>query len=297
MGKIRSGQSFLYRQNGYDSTILEICMKDKVRGDFLEVALGKAVKRFPYMTQKLVEKGGCYYLHRDDNSLNAVPTKKLRSLGSIQVGYHLLDVTFTEKRIRVAFHHALCDGRGVKPFVETLIFYYCSLKYKKKFCSDDIHTEDEPIQMSETAEPIGTQSFSVDESKVTVIDSDGFQLPETTATPTCCFRSSVIVNETDFVAKAKEHQATPGILAALLVSRSIINIRPKPDKPIVCGMAIDLRYATEMPLTHRNCTGSIYLPFRTEDIQSTLSEMSQIYRSLLSAQKTIDSAKSNLNKQ
>ena len=57
MKQIRSGQSFLYRTNGYDSTVVEIRMRDKVTGSYLQVALTNAARRFPYLTQKLVEKG------------------------------------------------------------------------------------------------------------------------------------------------------------------------------------------------------------------------------------------------
>ena len=55
MKQIRSGQSFLYRTNGYDSTVVEIRMHDKVTGSYLQVALTNTARRFPYLTQKLVE--------------------------------------------------------------------------------------------------------------------------------------------------------------------------------------------------------------------------------------------------
>ena len=103
MKQIRSGQSFLYRTNGYDSTVVEIRMRDKVTGSYLQVALTNTARRFPYLTQKLVEKGGAYYLHRDDNSMVAVKTDKFRTLGSMATGYHLLDVTYTGNCISCPF--------------------------------------------------------------------------------------------------------------------------------------------------------------------------------------------------
>jgi hypothetical protein len=39
MRKIRSGQAFLYRNAGYDSTVVEIRMRDKVTGSYLQAAL------------------------------------------------------------------------------------------------------------------------------------------------------------------------------------------------------------------------------------------------------------------
>lgn len=131
MEKIRSGQAYLYRDGGLNCTVIDVRMKDKVRGEYLRRALNKALKRYPYMASKLVEKNGDFYIEKDRVSMVAVNTDKFRALGSMSTGYHLIDITYTENRIRVAFHHALCDGRGVKPFVETLIYYYCCFKYNK----------------------------------------------------------------------------------------------------------------------------------------------------------------------
>ena len=297
MQKIRSGQSFLFRKDGYDSTILEVRMKEKIRGDYLQVALEKAVYRFPYMTDKLVEKEGVYYLHRDDISMNAVPTSKFRSLGSMATGYHLLDVTFTGNIIRIAFHHALCDGVGVKPFVETLVYYYCSLKYKKIFSAEGIHTVEEIPDKPETMEPYETKFFDVDKSKVTMVSSDGFALPETTPTPAACYRTQIVVNQNEFVNTAKKYGATPGILAAIFLSDIIYKLHPKADKPVVCSMAADLRAAIGMERTHRNCTASVYLPYSAAEANADMAELAGTYRKLLSAQRSRDSALDALNKQ
>ena len=144
MKQIRSGQSFLYRTNGYDSTVVEIRMRDKVTGSYLQVALTNTARRFPYLTQKLVEKGGAYYLHRDDNSMVAVKTDKFRTLGSMATGYHLLDVTYTGT-------------------------------------SEGIRLPGEPIPEEETAEPFSREFYEVDETAVQPVEHDGFALPESTS--------------------------------------------------------------------------------------------------------------------
>lgn len=30
----------------------------------------------------------------------------------------------------MSFHHALCDGEGIKPFIEILTYYYCLMGYQ-----------------------------------------------------------------------------------------------------------------------------------------------------------------------
>ncbi len=166
MKQIRSGQSFLYRNAGYDGTVIEVRMRDRVTGSYLQVALTDTVKRFPYMTDKLVEKNGKYYTHPDLNSMTVNRTKKFRPLGSMTTGYHLVDVTYTGHFIRVAFHHGLCDGKGIKPFVETLIYEYCCQKYRQKLSTEGLLLPGTPIAPEETAEPFGTEFFAVEPVEV-----------------------------------------------------------------------------------------------------------------------------------
>lgn len=297
MRQIRSGQSFLYRTDGYDSTVIEICMKDKVAGSYLQVALTNTVKRFPYLTDKLVEKGGSYFLHHDDNSMVAVRTDKFRALGSMSTGYHLLDVTYTGNLIRVAFHHGLCDGRGVQPFVETLLYDYCCQKYHKKFSSEGIRLAGEIILPEETAEPFSTEFYEVDENTIQPVENDGFALPESTGTPENCYHTEFILDESRFVDAAKTVHATPAIFVAMLLSECVLELNPEAEKPIICNMAMDLRAAVGMEQTHRNCVGSAYLPYTAEKRQISMEALAEEYRELLDIQRDPNTVKAGLNKQ
>lgn len=297
MRQIRSGQSFLYRSGGYDSTVIEVRMKDKVTGSYLQAALTNTAKRYPYLTDKLVEKGGSYFLHRDDNSMVAVKTNKFRTLGSMSTGYHLVDVTFTGNLIRVAFHHGLCDGRGVQPFVETLLYDYCCQKYHKKFSAEGIRLAGEPILPEETMEPFSTEYYEVDETVVQPIEKDGFALPESTGMPENCYHTELILDESRFVDGAKAVHATPAIFLAMLLSECVLELNPQAEKPVICNMAMDLRAAVGMEQTHRNCVGSAYLLFIPEDQLHGKEELAKKYRELLAIQRDPNTVKVGLNKQ
>ena len=150
MKKIRSGQAYLYRDGGLRSTVLDVRLKDNVRGDLLRRALDTAMERYPYLRSKLVEKDGDFYIAANPLPVAFARTDKLRALGSIAVNYQLIDVTYTGRSVRVAFHHALVDGRGITPFLETLIYYYCCLKYNTVFESGAIRLAGEPLLPGET---------------------------------------------------------------------------------------------------------------------------------------------------
>ncbi|MFT8592202.1 MAG: hypothetical protein ABF747_01125 [Bifidobacterium sp.] len=297
MKKIYSGQSFLYRANGYNSTVFEARMTQRIRGDSLETAVRNTAKRFPDMTQKLVEKDGSYYLHPDSVSLNAVPTKRLRTLGSMETGYHLIDVTFTGNIIRVAFHHALCDGMGAKDFLQTLLYYYCTERYQRQFNNEGIHTLDEVIDPREFQEPLPSQPYQVDRDAIKPMTTDGFQLPESTPGAVECCRTEITVDQKEFVTLSKNHGATPAIMAAMLFSRSVLRQFPEADKPILCNMAADMRFAIDGAITRRNCTGSFYLPYSKDDEASGMAQVAANHRRLIAEQRSEDAAHQSVNNQ
>ncbi|MCI1634684.1 hypothetical protein [Bifidobacterium sp.] len=297
MQKIQSGQSFLYRSNGYNSTVLETRMTEHVRGDCIDVALSKTARRFPDMAQKLVERDGSYYLHANPLSLHAANTDRFRTLGGLETGYHLIDVTYTDKLIRVAFHHCLCDGRGIKPFMETLMYYYCCERYGKNFDDAGILTLNTEIDPREYQEPLPSSPYDIDPEAIKAVDTDGYALPESTPNPEHCYRTSLSVDQDAFVALAKHFGATPGILAAELFSQAVVNLHPDTDKAVICNMAADMRFAVGGLPTRRNCTASLYLPYSTKEQGLGIAEVSSQYRSLIREQRSEDSAKKAINMQ
>lgn len=297
MKQIRSGQSFLYRNAGYDSTVIEVNMTSRVTGSYLQVALCNAAKRFPYLTDKLVEKDGRYYLHKNDVSMVAVKTEKLRTLGSISTGYHLLDVTYSGNKIRVAFHHGLCDGGGVKPFVEYLLYDYCCQKYHRKFSSEGIRLLGEKIGEDEWEEPFGSEYLAVEHCDVPQIEKDGFALPETMEKKEACYRTEFIFDESTFVSEAKKVGATPSIFAAMIISKCIYDMNDPTDKAVVSNIAMDLRSVVGKEKTHRNCVGSVALPYSYSDDLLPKEMLAKKYRELFTVQREPNVIKSGINKQ
>lgn len=297
MEKIRSGQSFLYRDSGINSTVLEVHMKRKVRGDYLQRALTTTLVRFPYMASKLVEKDGDFYLEASSNSMNVIKTNKQRKLGSIAVGYHLIDVTYWDNRISLSFHHALCDGRGIKPFLETLIYYYCCFYYNKTFDATGFRLAGDPLLPNETQEPIRDEFLPVDKSRLPEVIKDGYALPENNDGCDEYYRYEIKLNRGSFLQAMKSTESTPAMLLSMLVSSGISEVHQDADKPIVCSMAIDYRKNIGMDNTHKNCVGSIYLPYTKEIAELSKKEQSQKYRLIMKEQRQTDAMNNTINSQ
>lgn len=297
MKKIRSGQAFLYRDGGLCSTVFDIRMKDKVRGDLLRRALDKAIVRYPYLTSKLVEKNGNYYIADNLLPIILAKTDKFRALGGVEVNYNLIDVTYEDKKIRVAFHHALCDGRGIMPFIKTLIYYYCCLRYNKTFDATGIRLAGESLLPGETTEPFGDSKYDIGNTPMPEIVKDGYALPENANEVSNYYRYEININRDKFMAYAKENNATPAILVALLASKVVKKLHPGVDKPIVCNMASDMRKKLGLENTHKDCVSSLYMPYTEAMEKLSLKEQSTMYRNIIKQQRNPDVVRSAANMQ
>ncbi len=294
--KIRSGQSYLYQTNGMESEVVEIRLHKRVSGSFLNQALTEAIKRYPYLNTKLVELDGDFYIVKNEMGLTARRTPNLMKLGSFACGYHLIDITYYKNTVYVSFHHALCDGKGIKPFVETLIYYYCKLRYKSKAKADGIRLANSPLLDNETTEP-NLGSYTFDESKKPVeVSRDAYSLPENVKVEhDTDYRYEVLIDAPSFMKVGKDNNATPAILTSLLLSKGMANIYPDFDKPINANIAVDIREALDLPNTFKNCVRSMPLPFTRDFLSMTLSEQAKNQRELLNAQRDRDNCRRQAN--
>ena len=294
--KIRSGQSYLYQKHGMESEVFEITFHKKVSGSMLNQALAETMKRYPYINTKLVELDGDFYIIQNEMALTAKRTKSLARLGHISCGYHLVDITYFGKSIYVSWHHALCDGKGIKPFVETLIYYYCKIRYKSKAKADGIRLASSPLLPGETTEP-NLGSYTFDESKEPVtVSRDAYSIPENVIEEhETDYRYDVQIPSAEFMKVCKENHATPVILTSLIVSEGIAALYPDFDKPINANIAVDIRDALDLPNTFKNCVRSMPLPFEREFLSMTLAERAQKQRALLNAQRDRDNLRRAAN--
>lgn len=297
--KIRSGQSYLYKRRGMESEVIEVRFHKKISGSFLNQALLKAMQRYPYFNTKLLERDGDFYIVRNDQSLVARRTAKLARLGHISCGYHLIDVTYYGVSIYVSFHHALCDGRGIMPFVETLLYYYCELAYGPKPLPEGVRRAEDPLLPGETVDPF-LQPYEYDGSKESVsLSRDAYPLPENAAEAAeaepADYRYEVKVPADAYLKVCKENNATPAILLALVMSRAVAALYPDWDKPINANIAADIREALDVPNTFKNCVKSMILPYSRESAGKPLAEQAAEYRALLKAQRDRDYCRREAN--
>jgi hypothetical protein len=295
--KNRAGQAYLYKRLGLESEVFEIKMNGRVYTAALQQAVNTALRRYPYLTVKFAEKDGDFYFIENTIPLIVKETSTLRPLGGLKTNYHLIDVTCKGNSIFVSFHHALCDGEGIKPFIETLLYYYCQTRYNnmRKKPIPGIRLANEALLEGETKDPF-LEIYEVADSKPLKLSRDGFALDENVKIDgDTYYRYELLVGRDEFLAFAKANNATPSIALGLVMNQAIKNLYPDFDKPIICNMALNIRRALACENTFKNCVKSVSFPYLREFSELPLSEQATEYRRLLDIQRSEDYVKKEVN--
>lgn len=276
-----AGTTFLYRKTGAVSTVMEIVMREPVHGKALQVAMNFTVSRHPYFKSSLQERNGDYYIAENEMPFEVKETLELRSLGSRELNFHLIDVTYYGKQIFVAFHHALCDGLGARRFVETLVCYYSELYYRISIENGD-GTLPKP---GDILDPFAGGFYPVDETvPMPETIKEGYhlpELPEVMADDTD-YRHAFTMDNDSLMVYCKRIGASPAVAVALLMSKAIHGVHPDADKPIVCNMANSMREGLHAENSFKNCVNSIRLPF---DPAEDLAVQVKRYKGIIRAHK------------
>ena len=274
LDKVHSGQSYLYMSQGMDSEVCEVRFKERVSGSDLTEAIRYALMRFPYINTRLIELDGDFYIVQNPVAMAAHPTKNLGKLGSLRTNEHLVEVTYHKNSAYFAFHHALCDGRGVKPFIETVIYYYCQRFYHSNAQAEGIRLKDTPLLPNDTADAFWD-----------FYDYDDIN----------DYRFEITIPQSDYMSVAKANNATPVILLSYAISQTIAKLFPDFDKPINANIATDMRAALCYENTFKNTVKSTILPYTKDDKSKTFKEIATNYRTYLNQQKDIDFCKKEAN--
>ena len=285
-----AGLPFLYRKNGAVSTVMEIVMKENVDRTLLQAAVNFTVSRHPYFKSSLQEREGDYYIAENEMPFEVKETTEFRSLGSKELNFHLMDITYSGKKIFVAFHHALCDGLGARRFVETLLCYYCEFKYGVSIENGD-GTLPQP---GDIYDPYAYGPYEIEDVEMPEAIGAGFVLPEVPEVMNgdMDYRYSFTLDNESLISYTKSIGASPAIAVALLMSKAIYTIHSDADMPIVCNMASSLREALHAEHTFKNCIGSINLPYVPEDSMAVQAKRN---REIIKAHKEENYIKKNAN--
>ena len=296
--KVRAGQPYLYRATGLPSEVYEIRFKEQVDHDDLNTALQETIIRYPYFKVRYLEEKGDFFSVPNDLPFEASETEVLPPLGGIETNYYLVHVSHYDHHVNVSFHHGLTDGRGIKNFVETLIYYYCRIHYRNTDTIDGIMTNDQNVSEEEYAEPCGDKFDFVHSelNKIEGLSKKGLSLPETKLQTVSHRRYEMKFSQDEFISVCKKYGGSPIILLSMMMSRAIHELYPESKDTINSNFPVDIRNELNVSQTYKNCVKSISLPYGEREQQMSADELCAWYKQLLKAQRQPAHCRDEFNK-
>jgi len=264
------GATQFYGKARKRSYIVEVTLSEQVRGDLLQQAVDKALKRLPYYGSTFVRRKGLYYYADNDLPFLVAESEKPRVIGGKITNYHMLDVTYWKNKISFAMFHGLCDGLGLNRWIEAVLYHYVCLKDGREYSGEGIYTEKIPYDPVERAD-IHTQRRKANIKKVKAMmgKEKRFRLPELMENKVEKMYSLPLKVKTgDFLAWCKANGASPAAGAAAIMTQAIARENDVREGVIMSVVPISLRKALQVEKTFKNCYAAIFLPTTPEDARS-----------------------------
>ena len=261
------GATQFYGKKKKRSYIVEVSLTEQIRGDLLQQAVDKALKRLPYYGSTFVRRKGLYYYADNDLPVLVAKSEKPRVIGGEITNYHMLDVTYWGNKISFAMFHGLCDGLGFNRWIEAVLYHYVCLKDGKVYNDEGIYTDRVPYDPAERAD-IHTQrrKASIRKVKAMMGTEKRFRLPELMENKVDRMYSLPLKVKTgDFLGWCKANGASPAAGAAAIMTQAIARENDVREGVIMSVLPISLRKALQVEKTFKNCYAAIFLPTAPED--------------------------------
>lgn len=275
MDCIVSAMPFFYgaSEEAPNTALVSVELKDEVRHELLSDVVSRVMVRYPYFMVRPVTRGNEYLLEENPEPVAVVAGTGSVTLGGREANGHLLAFSCVENRICLSFFHGLADGAGIFPLLRSVLYYYCRERYGEKLDAAGIRLIGSPIPDEEREDPypesVGDGITPLGRYK----GKPAFQLRDGGRIRTkgqYFFR--IRIPEDAFIKYTKANDGSPATMVSVFLYRAISGLHEGEKKPIVCGMAMNIRPVLNKPMCHHSVVSQLFLEYKssmkTMDIQT-----------------------------
>lgn len=263
---------------------IRVRMRDLIDPDALCHAVDTTMKRYPYFCVELKKKDGEYIF--DENLRPVIITDSLSGveLNSNESNFHMIAFSWEKNIINMDIFHGLTDGTGAYEILRTLLYYYCSERYRVALNGDGIRLIEDEISIEEWADPSCNnvnlpEPASGNMSKaLNLVEHAGLQNDKKMTV------YSVIISESEFMQFNIENDGSPGTMVALFLSRALAKLFPEAEDVIRIALCVNLRKALHAPLAHQSLVGAALLEYKKKMQDWPIEKQATAYRGMVFAQ-------------
>lgn len=249
----------IYTGNHIHSFVIRalVHLKDEISFAELRYAVDTAIRRYPYLAQKIVHDS-------DERDLlflpNDAPICIFHDLGehilsSEETNYHIQCVSYDGNAICFDISHGFADGEVLTEWVKTVLYYYLTKKHNIELDSTYIKTVEDSIPEEEFLDPLKpyvddlmnqAQAFDAPPppSDPPARISDFY--PSTPAQQNVTFW----VDAKDFIGFAKTNDGSPATFVIALIAKILHEKNKSLKAPLFCETVLNLKEAIHAKNSH-----------------------------------------------
>lgn len=252
----------LYGSKPVRSYIIEITTTSEVQEGPLQEALDKVVECMPYFSQTFVCVDGLYYDAQNDLPMTVAHKKGFRQLGTAEVNWYMMDITYYGNVIYFAAAHALADGEAFTQFVQSILYYYFCAKDGKEYSSEGIFTASTPYEEDELADVFTVKRKCHLLKLLGILFNRNAVLPECKGDyPELRTRHVLRIPTDELLGWGKRNGSSPASSLAGMIAKVVARENPSLKGKLTVCVQMSLRRLLGVPHTFKNCVGVAYLPF------------------------------------
>ena len=281
MEELYSSQFMFYTLNKDFVSYVQsrITFDEPVNHEQMLQALTKTIERYPYFKVKLVRIEERYCLDDNEKPLLLYDDPEHPTMEPQANNEYLLRVSAKDCLLNVCFCHALADGRGILPFIKTLLYYYSLNHYQTDPLIPDVHLAGEIIPQEEIDDPF----LAFDISSITIPQTQkkqesAFCFADRTDPENRLFVHEFSMNSIQFMEYAHRVDGSPNSLFVLFLCKALAKLYPEHLNDIVISVALDERKALGVQKSHHSTVGIIPIRYSTRMAELPFAKAETIIR-------------------
>lgn len=242
---------FFYLNTEWKSPVYEMCfqMKEDIDVKRLKEAVSKALLVFTRMKVKpVIKEDGRIDFHTNENDVPVfVDDGNTKMLGSAETNNYLFRIAVDKSQMKIAFFHALADGKASFGFIRLIFIHYFNLSENEEIKPFLISEEEaQNIEYTESLSEKAEEYLRTHEVEpVTSVADKGnafFPGEEAELFNTAeAFLQELTWNADEFSEIIHKYNVTPLVFVHTLLAQSYVELYKPKDKVIRCGFAVDMR--------------------------------------------------------
>ena len=247
-------------QDFFSAFRLAIRMKDTVDYELLSRSVEQVMARYPYFCVCPEREGENLVLRYNKRPLPVFPDDRSVTLGSNDIGGHLMSFGCNDKTIFIDASHYITDGMGVDPLMKSLLCVYISERYGVEGLEiERIRMPDSLVSDTEYAYPFPDRSIDAEgmcilpqvPKEAYGLDSDAFDNEG-------LYAYHLHIPQRAMIDRASSSDGSPISFFSVLLYRALHKLDRYIDKPVVAHVQHQYRAALRAPMSHHNLVS--YIP-------------------------------------